>query len=262
MDPWNPEQYHRFRDERRQPFFDLLELVRPRLRMRIVDLGCGTGELTTILHQRLRAAETLGIDASENMLEQARRRQGGGVRFEKADIRELRPTVPYDLVFSNAVLQWLPDHPQLLRQLNGFLAAEGQLAIQVPANHDHPAYTIAAEIARQSPFSRSAPRLRTRAERARARGVRRLVERPRLSGAACSSPGVQAHSRVQRGGRGLGQGHTAHRVRASPASAAVRGVSRALPVPSSSPSLRHTPLFFSIQADSLVGTTLGLRALP
>jgi trans-aconitate 2-methyltransferase len=61
-DPWEPEQYRRFRAERRQPFFDLLALVRPKSQMRVVDLGCGPGELTDELHRRLRARETVGID--------------------------------------------------------------------------------------------------------------------------------------------------------------------------------------------------------
>src|SRR5580700_9159808 len=66
--PWDPEQYERFKAERSRPFFDLLALVRPRPGMRVVDLGCGTGELTTELHTRLGARETVGIDSSETML--------------------------------------------------------------------------------------------------------------------------------------------------------------------------------------------------
>ena len=56
QDVWNPSQYDRFRDERSQPFFDVLGFVRPRPKMRVVDLGCGTGELTRALHHRLEAA--------------------------------------------------------------------------------------------------------------------------------------------------------------------------------------------------------------
>ena len=65
---WNPAQYERFRDERARPFFDLLDLVQPRPELRVVDLGCGTGELTRELHEQLSARETIGIDNSPAML--------------------------------------------------------------------------------------------------------------------------------------------------------------------------------------------------
>ena len=86
QDVWNPAQYERFRDERSQPFFDVLSFVRPRPGMRVVDLGCGTGELTRALHRRLEARETLGIDSSESMLARSRAHAGEGLRFERRDI--------------------------------------------------------------------------------------------------------------------------------------------------------------------------------
>src|SRR2546426_3565098 len=85
-DAWDPAQYERFHDERARPFLDLLALVRPRPGMRVVDLGCGTGELTARLHQELAARETLGIDRSEAMLARARPRAKDGLRFEAGDI--------------------------------------------------------------------------------------------------------------------------------------------------------------------------------
>ena len=84
---WDPAQYDRFRDERQQPFFDLLALVEPRPGMRVVDLGCGTGELTRTLHQRLAAADTLGIDASETML--ARSTEFAGAHLEGVDLTRI-----------------------------------------------------------------------------------------------------------------------------------------------------------------------------
>src|SRR6266436_7141427 len=97
---WNPEQYERFRDERRQPFVDLLALVRPCPSMRVVDLGCGTGELTRQLHDRLQARQTLGLDRSAAMLERSTAFAGKGVRFEEGDLTTFAATAPYDLVFS------------------------------------------------------------------------------------------------------------------------------------------------------------------
>lgn len=150
---WNPDQYERFRNERSQPFFDLLELTRPVPGGRVIDLGCGTGELTRVLHERSRAAETLGIDSSPAMLARAAGFAGGGLRFELADIAAFAPAGPFDLVLSNAALQWLPDHERLLARIAGWVAPGGQLAFQVPANADHPSHTVAHEVAREEPFA-------------------------------------------------------------------------------------------------------------
>src|SRR5687768_17916297 len=110
---WNPAQYERFRDERAQPFFDLLDLVQPRPGMRVVDLGCGTGELTREVHRRLSAGETIGIDNSPAMLAKSAAFAGDGRVFEQGDIGAFTSTGDYDLVFSNAALQWVPDHDPL-----------------------------------------------------------------------------------------------------------------------------------------------------
>jgi len=146
-DAWNPAQYDRFRAERQQPFFDLLGLVRPQPRMRAVDLGCGTGELTSALHRRLGARETLGLDSSDAMIARSDRHAEPGLRFERGDIADFVASEPFDLVFSNAALHWLPDHDALLARLTRTLAPGGQLAVQIPANHDHPSHVVAAELA-------------------------------------------------------------------------------------------------------------------
>jgi len=149
---WNPDQYTRFRQERSQPFFDLLSLVRRRPGMRVVDLGCGTGELTRLLHDDLQARETVGIDNSATMLGRSAPYAGHGLRFETADIGTFSGDPPYDLVFSNAALHWLPDHPALLERLTRAVAPGGQLAVQVPANHDHASHLVATEVAAEAPF--------------------------------------------------------------------------------------------------------------
>jgi trans-aconitate 2-methyltransferase len=150
---WDPEQYARYRDERAQPFHDLLALVRPRPGMRVVDLGCGPGELTRIVHERVGASETLGIDSSDVMLAKAAAHAGDGVRFERGDIAAFAPRGVHDLVFSNAAIHWVPDHPGLLGRLRDALAPEGQLAVQVPANFEHPSHRVAAEVAAEEPFA-------------------------------------------------------------------------------------------------------------
>ncbi len=151
-DAWNPEVYARFAAERRRPFDDLLALVAPIPGGRAVDLGCGAGELTRELHRTIEAAETVGIDSSDAMLERARPLAGGGLRFEKGDIGSWEANSGYDLVFSNAALHWVPDHPGLLARLTHALRPGGQLAFQVPDNFDHPAHTTAEDVAGEEPF--------------------------------------------------------------------------------------------------------------
>jgi trans-aconitate 2-methyltransferase len=149
---WNPEQYGRFRDERAQPFFDLLDLVQPRPGMRVVDLGCGTGELTREMHQRLAARETIGIDNSPAMLAKSAVFAGDGLRFEQGDIGAFTSEGDNDLVFSNAALHWIPEHETLLPRLAVALTPTGQLAVQVPANDDHASHVTAVEVAREALF--------------------------------------------------------------------------------------------------------------
>jgi trans-aconitate 2-methyltransferase len=144
---WSPEQYERFKTERKQPFLDLLALVEKRPRMRVADLGCGTGELTRELHETLGAEETLGIDNSETMLLKAGSFEGEMLRFERGDIEAFVADRPFDLVFSNAAFHWVPDHEQLITRLTSFLSTNGQIAIQIPDNDDHPSHAIAARVA-------------------------------------------------------------------------------------------------------------------
>jgi len=148
---WNPDQYHRFRDERSRPFFDLLALVEPVPGGAAIDLGCGTGELTRVLHERSRAASTLGLDSSETMLAKAIPHAGGGLRFQQGDIASLAGK--FDLVFSNAALQWLEDHERLIPAIASHVEPGGQLAFQVPANADHPSHLVAHAVAREEPFA-------------------------------------------------------------------------------------------------------------
>lgn len=151
-DRWNPEQYGRFAAERRQPFLDLLALIHPIPGGRAVDLGCGAGELTLALHERLGLAETVGLDSSPAMLAKARPLAGRGLSFEKGDLAAFDPPRPYDLVFSNAALHWATDHPGLLSRLGRAVAPNGQLAFQVPANFDHASHVAAEETAGEEPF--------------------------------------------------------------------------------------------------------------
>ncbi len=149
-DVWEPAQYQRFREEREQPFHDLLALVEPRPALRAADLGCGTGALTLLLHRTLCARETVGLDSSAAML--AKAPEEPGLRFEQQEIERFAPAEKFDLVFSNAALHWVADHPALLRQLAAALRPGGQLAVQMPMNDAHPSHEAAHELARTPEF--------------------------------------------------------------------------------------------------------------
>ena len=151
-DTWDPAQYERFERERSAPFFDLLDLVKPCPGGRVVDLGCGTGELTRALHERTRAGSTVGLDSSPAMLKRSADHTGDGLTFELGDIAEWAPSRPVDLIFSNAALHWIDHHDVLFTRLTGALSRGGQLAVQVPANHDHPSHLVAERVATEEPF--------------------------------------------------------------------------------------------------------------
>jgi trans-aconitate 2-methyltransferase len=151
-DTWNPEQYERFRSERAAPFLDLLSLVRPGERPRVADLGCGTGELTKLAHERLGARETLGIDTSPAMLARAAAHAGGGLHFRAGNGAAFDAS-GYDVVLSNAALHWIPDHPALLAHLAAPLAKGAQLAFQVPVNEGHASHATARDVAREPEFA-------------------------------------------------------------------------------------------------------------
>lgn len=155
-DGWDPGCYARFAAERRQPFDDLLSLLRPAPGGRAVDLGCGTGELTVELHRHLGAAATTGIDSSPSMLAAAAAHGGGGVEFVLGDLASWDDG-PVDVVAANASLQWVDDHPGLLGRLAGALAPGGQLAFQVPANFDHPSHVLAATMAGEAAWAARLP---------------------------------------------------------------------------------------------------------
>lgn len=149
---WDPARYERFKDERSRPFFDLLALVQPAPGARAIDLGCGTGELTRELHRHLQASETVGLDASAEMLARSEAFAGDGLRFTRADIATFSDERAHDVIYSNAALHWIPDHPALLARLTRGLREGGQLAVQVPANHDHPSHRAARAVAAEEPF--------------------------------------------------------------------------------------------------------------
>lgn len=149
---WDPRQYHKFQGERMAPFADLVALGIWRPGMHIVDLGCGTGELTARLTELSEGAEIVGIDSSGSMLAEAARLMRPGLRFAKQTIEDFAPDAPLDVLFSHAALQWIDDHPALFRRLAGLLVIGGQLLVQMPSNHDHLSHLIVRELAATPPW--------------------------------------------------------------------------------------------------------------
>jgi trans-aconitate 2-methyltransferase len=148
--PWDAEQYLKFEAERFAPFDDLFALIDVRPRLRVVDLGCGTGALTAHLHEQLPGSDVVGFDASPEMLEHAMTLERPGLRFEQRAIEDVDGR--WDLVFSHAALQWVDDHPVLIPRVFSLVAPGGQLAVQVPSNHAHASHVLIRETAAEEPF--------------------------------------------------------------------------------------------------------------
>jgi trans-aconitate 2-methyltransferase len=150
--PWDPKQYHKFQAERSAPFYDLLSFVEVRPNLKVVDLGCGTGELTRQLADALPNSDVTGIDSSLQMLDAARAASFSSptLRFEQGDQAQL--TGEWDLIFSNAALHWSENHIELIPRLFERLAPDGQIAVQIPSNHNHISHQIYRETADEEPF--------------------------------------------------------------------------------------------------------------
>ncbi|MBM7853271.1 trans-aconitate 2-methyltransferase [Methylopila capsulata] len=145
-DDWCAATYLRFEDERTRPSADLLARVPLTTAGLVVDLGCGPGNSTELLARRFAQAEAVGVDTSPDMLAAARKRLPGA-RFVEADVATWVPERPADVIFANAVLQWLSHHDTLLPRLMGLLAPGGALAIQMPDNLDEPSHRAMREVA-------------------------------------------------------------------------------------------------------------------
>jgi trans-aconitate 2-methyltransferase len=143
---WNPGTYLAFADQRTRPAADLLARVPAENPARVIDLGCGPGNSTGLLAARWPHARLEGLDSSAEMLAQAR---AGGVPADwvLADLARWTPAAPYDVIFSNATLQWVPDQDALLPRLMSFVKPGGVFAFQVPVNFNAPSHVLLWETA-------------------------------------------------------------------------------------------------------------------
>jgi len=159
---WNAGQYLKFEDERTRPAADLLRRVPLGEIRHAADLGCGPGNSTELILGRDPSAQVLGLDSSPDMLAKARQRLPNAT-FEERDIAAWNPGEQFDLIFANAVLQWLPDHSSLLGHLASFLKTRGCLAVQMPNNLDEPSHRLMGQVAEEGPWAEklsSAPQAR------------------------------------------------------------------------------------------------------
>lgn len=146
------EQYLLFENERTRPVRDLLAAVPATPVQAVIDIGCGPGNSTEVLRTRFPLARLSGLDSSPSMIAAARQRLPS-LHFDVTDIASWNDPGPYDLIFANAVLQWLPDHEVLFPRLVEKLAPGGHLAVQMPDNLDEPAHRCLREIAADGPWS-------------------------------------------------------------------------------------------------------------
>jgi trans-aconitate 2-methyltransferase len=144
---WDPAQYARYSDERARPFFDLTRRIGAEAPGTVLDLGCGSGELTATLKGRWPEAAVRGVDASAEMI--AASVADVGVSFTVGTAQDLDATGT-DVLVSNAALQWVPGHERLLGIWAGQLNPKGWLAFQVPSNFDAPSHRLMRELAESS----------------------------------------------------------------------------------------------------------------
>jgi trans-aconitate 2-methyltransferase len=151
---WDPDRYLTYADERGRPFVELIARVDAERPDDVVDLGCGPGNLTPLLSDRWPDARLRGLDSSPEMIETARAAEPD-IDFEVADLRDWAAADdPVDVLVSNATLQWVPGHLDLLPALAGHVRPGGWLAFQVPGNFDEPSHTIRTGLAAEAPYHR------------------------------------------------------------------------------------------------------------
>jgi trans-aconitate 2-methyltransferase len=152
MREWDPDQYLQFKHERTQPSIDLVARIQMDEPKTIIDIGCGPGNSTQILLKRWPRADIVGLDSSEKMIQKARQ-DYPHQKWVVGDASMVDKRQTYDIVFSNAVIHWLPDHDILLKRLFQLVNESGILAVQVPVNQESPLYKSILSVAKNGKWS-------------------------------------------------------------------------------------------------------------
>ncbi len=153
---WDPSCYNKFRKQRMEPLRDLLKLVKRREGIDVIDLGCGTGEITEKLLKKLPGSSVLGVDTSEEMLKIAKERERPGLSFKLCSLDEIEGK--WDLIFSNAALHWVDKHHELVAKLFSHVKVGGQLVVQIPSNHRDTTRILLYAVADCEPFKKALKR--------------------------------------------------------------------------------------------------------
>ena len=153
--PWNPEVYNKFKNIRYQPFFDLVEFIRDEDLKNCVDIGCGTGEQTKILSEKFNKGNFLGIDSSPEMLAKSKELESDNLHFQNSTVEDFisNQKQQWDLVFSNAALQWSDNHETLFPRLISLVNENGQFAVQMPVQNENLLNKILLTLVQERPFA-------------------------------------------------------------------------------------------------------------
>jgi trans-aconitate 2-methyltransferase len=153
MNDWEPDLYLKFATERTQPTIDLVSRINLAEPERIIDVGCGPGNSTRVLRNRWPHAEIIGLDKSPEMI-RAARTAFPGENWILADATTWKDVKPFDIVFSNAVFQWIPDHSHLINHWMSQVSRNGIMAFQVPAHYDSPVHQVILEVSRDPKWNK------------------------------------------------------------------------------------------------------------
>lgn len=149
---WDPQQYRQFSGPRSRPYGDLVAQIGAATPQRVIDLGCGDGALTSTLRSRWPDADVVGVDSSAEMLSRAARLADDRLTFQQADVATFEPDAKADVVLSNALFQWVPDHVDVFRRWTGALSDSAWFAFQVPGNFSAPSHVLMREIVASPPW--------------------------------------------------------------------------------------------------------------
>ncbi len=161
MKEWSSEQYLKFKQQRTQPAVDLVKRIADKNPRTVLDIGCGPGNSTSVLKKTFPEARIVGIDSSPEMIEKARA-SCADIEFRLCDITaDLENLESYDVIFSNACLQWVPGHRTLIPALLGKLNTGGVLAVQIPMNYKEPLFVVENDVLSEARWGFAGKEIRT-----------------------------------------------------------------------------------------------------